>query len=85
MKTNTFDFLKQQFEDHLPEQLKPLNAELHEAGRKMARSTLEQLALVSREEYEQQVREFQELKATLAHMEARLAELERRQANGRAG
>ncbi|MDO5090865.1 MAG: accessory factor UbiK family protein [Cardiobacteriaceae bacterium] len=72
MKTNPLSFVLDQLENHLPEALRPFNAEMKNASRRFFRERLEPFDLVPREDFDAQGARLDAALARLAALEARI-------------
>lgn len=72
MKNNPFSFAWHQLEDKMPEALRPLNAEVKKASRRLWQERLDALELVPRAEFVAQQERLAQAEARLQALEARL-------------
>ncbi|SUO95173.1 Uncharacterized protein conserved in bacteria [Suttonella ornithocola] len=76
MKNNPFAFVMHQLETHLPEPLRPFQAEVKETARRALADKLSDFDLVVKSELEAQVRKLKATEKKIATLEARLSVLE---------
>lgn len=78
MKSNPLNFILDQIEARMPEVLRPLNAEVKKASRRLLQEQLQVFDLVPREVFEAQEARLAAAQRRLAELEARLDALENR-------
>lgn len=76
MKNNPFAFFIHQLETHLPEPLKPFQAEVKETAKRVISEKLGDFDLVSRAEWHAQNQALEQAEARIVALEARLSALE---------